>query len=59
MKVSQQNLDSLLGTRMIARHKEKGRRSLDQYFKEPIIHREIQGDRIFVPLNLEKVWNGL
>jgi hypothetical protein len=26
-------------------------------FTNPIIHREIHGDKVYVPLNMERVWN--
>jgi hypothetical protein len=57
MKVSNQSLDRILGTRKRARHKGNRTLYLEQYFKEPIIHREIQGDRVYVPLNLDRAWN--
>ena len=53
MKFSNQSLDKLVGTRKRARHKIYS----EQYTEEPIIHREIQGDRVYVPLNLNRVWN--
>jgi hypothetical protein len=56
MKLSNQSLDKLSGASKRARHKTKGSLYLEQYFEEPIIHREIQGDRV-VPLNLNRVWN--
>ena len=30
---------------------------LETYFEEPIIHKEIQGDRVYVPLDLNRAWN--
>jgi hypothetical protein len=57
MKFSNLSLDKLLGARERARHKVKSDRSLDQYFENPIVHREIQGERVYVPLNLYRVWN--
>ncbi|MBI0578068.1 hypothetical protein IEC97_11925 [Neobacillus cucumis] len=59
MKFSNQSIEKLRGVHKRARHKVSGKRSLDQFFEDPIIHREIQGDRIYVPLNLNKVWNGV
>jgi hypothetical protein len=53
MKFSNQSLDKLVGTRKRARHKIYS----EQYTEEPIIHREIQGDRVYVPLNLNRIWN--
>lgn len=31
--------------------------SLDKYFLNPIIHRQINGDEIYIPLNLDRIWN--
>jgi hypothetical protein len=53
MKFSNQSLDKLVGTRQRARRKIYS----EQYNEEPIIHREIQGDRVYVPLNLNRIWN--
>ncbi|MFC0274915.1 hypothetical protein ACFFIX_26805 [Metabacillus herbersteinensis] len=47
---------NLYGVKQRARLK-KERENLDQYFETPIIHREIQGDKIHVPLNLDRIWN--
>ncbi len=30
---------------------------LEHYFENPIIHREIHGEKVYVPLNLDRVWN--
>jgi hypothetical protein len=57
LKFSNQSLDKLLGTRKRARHKTNRSLYLEQYFEEPIIHREIQGDRVYVSLNLNRAWN--
>ncbi len=57
MKFSNQNFDKLLGAKKRARPKANRSLQLEQYFEEPIIHKEIQGDRVFVPLNLIRVWN--
>ncbi|MGG1396930.1 hypothetical protein ABE288_03775 [Bacillus salipaludis] len=59
MKFSNLSLEKLRGVHKPARHKVSEKRSLEQFFEDPIIHREIQGDRIYVPLNLNKVWNGV
>ncbi|CAI9396092.1 hypothetical protein KIS4809_4028 [Bacillus sp. ZZV12-4809] len=40
-----------------ARHKKEEGLSLDQCFSHPIIHREIRGDKVFVPLDLKRIWN--
>lgn len=57
MKISNQSLDSLLGAVKTARHTKDEKRSLDSYFKNPIIHKQISGERVYVPLNINRVWN--
>lgn len=58
MKYFRESLDNLIGVDHRARHKHKNTVDrLDQYFENPIIHREINGDKIYVPLNLDRVWN--
>jgi len=56
MKSYGEKSENLLGGKQRARLK-KEMKNLDQYFETPIIHREIHGDKIQVPLNLDKVWN--
>ncbi|MGQ4667383.1 hypothetical protein [Metabacillus niabensis] len=56
MKSSKVSLDNLLGKSTRAKRKNKvGREGQDM--EECIIHREIHGDKVYVPLNLERVWN--
>ena len=57
MKFSKQSLDTLLGVHRMARHKTSEKHRLETYFENPIIHKEIQGDQVFVPLNMDRVWN--
>ena len=57
MKFSNQNFDRLLGAQKRARTKTNKSLYWEHYFQEPIIHREIQGDRVYVPLNLNRAWN--
>ncbi|MBT2602030.1 hypothetical protein J7E55_03000 [Bacillus sp. ISL-53] len=38
-----------------ARHKKE--ELSDSYFPNLIIHKEIHGDKVFVPLDLKKIWN--
>ena len=57
MKFSNLSLEKLVGASERARHKIRSDRNLEQHFETPIIHREIQGDRVYVPLNLYRVWN--
>jgi hypothetical protein len=56
MKSSLLSLQSIIGINVRARHYTKDK-DLDEYFLNPIIHRQINGDKIYVPLNLEKLWN--
>ncbi|MRX56609.1 hypothetical protein [Metabacillus idriensis] len=56
MKYSGENFENLFGVIKRARLK-KEIENLGQYFENPIIHREIHGDKIYVPLNLDRVWN--
>ena len=55
MKVSGERVEKLLEESLRARHK-KGTGDLDQYIN-PIIHKQIHGDKVYVPLNLDRVWN--
>ncbi|WML41594.1 hypothetical protein RCG19_08070 [Neobacillus sp. OS1-2] len=57
MKYSNLSLEKLVGAYYRARHKVGGKSSWEQQFEEPIIHREIQGNKVYVPLNLSRVWN--
>jgi hypothetical protein len=57
MKLSNLNVDELYGASNRARHKNSKNLNLETYFEEPIIHKEIQGDRVYVPLNLNRAWN--
>ncbi len=41
-----------------ARHKTEGL-SVDPCFSQLIIHKEIHGNKVFVPLDLKRVWNRL
>jgi hypothetical protein len=45
-----------LGPKPRARHKEINK-MMNECFENPIIHREIQGDKIYVPLNLSRIWS--
>lgn len=57
MKMSNQSLEKLQGIGQRARAKIRKKRPLVQYFKNPIIHKQIQGERVYVPLNIQRVWN--
>ncbi len=41
-----------------ARHKTEGL-SLDPCFTHLIIHKEIHGDKVYVPLDIKRIWNRL
>ena len=57
MKSSNENFERLLVDSKRARPKTNKNLNSEQYFKEPIIHRKIHGDRVYMPLNLDRVWN--
>lgn len=59
MKKSNQSVERLKGMRKRARHKTSESQSLMHYFRKPIIHKEIHGDRVYVPLRISRVWNGI
>ncbi|MEH7111132.1 hypothetical protein V7124_02005 [Neobacillus niacini] len=59
MKKSNQSIEKLTGIRKRARHKQSESHSFMHYFRKPIVHREIHGDRIYVPLRINRVWDGI
>ncbi|MCM3693114.1 hypothetical protein [Neobacillus niacini] len=59
MKKTSQSIEELKGMRKRARHRIRESESFMQYFKKPIIHKEIHGDRVFVPLRISRIWNGI
>jgi hypothetical protein len=59
MKKSNQSVEKLKGMHKRARHRNSEGQSLMHYFKKPIIHKEIHGDRIYVPLRISSIWNGI
>jgi hypothetical protein len=59
MKRSNQSVEKLKGFRKRARHKNSESQSLMHYFRKPIIHKEIHGDRVYVPLRISRIWNGI
>ncbi|MGG3858088.1 hypothetical protein ABET41_08985 [Metabacillus fastidiosus] len=59
MRFSKQSLGNLIGKKEQARRKTKPSPCLDKCFEKPIIHRQILGDKVYVPLNLNRVWNEL
>ncbi|WP_347553151.1 hypothetical protein ABFG93_21500 (plasmid) [Pseudalkalibacillus hwajinpoensis] len=56
MKSSSANFDKLLGVTYRARRKGDAP-LLGSSFHKPILHRQVHGDAIYVPLNLERIWN--
>jgi hypothetical protein len=56
MKTSRVRLDNLLGVTSRSRRKNKVDQ-LEKRFEKPIIHKQIHGDKVYVPLNIERVWN--
>jgi hypothetical protein len=57
MKSSDLSLEKLQGSRKRARAKKSENHSFLQYFKNPIIHKQIHGEHVYVPLNIQRVWN--
>ncbi|MCH6267442.1 MULTISPECIES: hypothetical protein [Neobacillus] len=57
MKTSSIKFEKLMGERTRARRKSRARLHLEQFFEEPILHREIHGERVYVPLRLQQIWN--
>jgi hypothetical protein len=49
-------IGNILGTTPRARRKEVFP-SLDECFLNPIIHKEIHGDKVYVPLDLTRIWS--
>jgi hypothetical protein len=49
-------IETIIGTKPRARHKELNEFFI-QSFANPIIHREIHGDKIYAPLDLNRIWN--
>lgn len=57
MKFSRVNLSDFFGGNIRAKRKVREDHCWDSNFENPIIHREIQGEKVYVPLNLGRVWN--
>lgn len=56
MKFSTQSLGDLLGVKTIARHRAKPNHYLVEQFENPIIHQQIDGNKVYVPLNIDRTW---
>ncbi|MCQ6282614.1 hypothetical protein [Bacillus sp. EB600] len=57
MKFSTQSLEDLLGAKTIARHRKKPNYYLEEQFENPIIHQQVYGNKVYVPLNIDRTWN--
>lgn len=53
--MSMNHIERVLGAEVRAKHKEYFY-NLDEHFKNPIIHKEIHGDKVYVPLDLNRIW---
>ena len=58
MHSSEKNFEKIVGNYPRGRQK-KETDSLDKYFENPIIHRQILGDKIYVKLDLKRIWDQL
>lgn len=56
MRLSGEGLHNFYGISPRARYKKEVDR-LEHLFNNPIIHRQIHGDIVYVPLNIERIWN--
>lgn len=57
MKFSRQSLENLLGVKTVARHRTKTNQYREEQFKNPIIHQQIHGNKVYVPLKMDRTWN--
>ncbi|WP_035446374.1 hypothetical protein [Bacillus sp. UNC41MFS5] len=57
MKISKVNLADFFGGNVRARRKMRREHCQDANFQNPIIHKQINGEKVYVPLNLGRVWN--
>ena len=55
--MNEKYIKNVLGTNSRARRKELFNNRLDTNFLNPILHKEIHGDEIYVPLDLNRIWN--
>ncbi|MED4205825.1 hypothetical protein [Neobacillus mesonae] len=50
---------TILGSDVRVKRKEDleiSMENLDSFFTNPIIHRQIHGDKVYVPLNMSRIW---
>ncbi|MFB5193731.1 hypothetical protein COJ96_02855 [Bacillus sp. AFS073361] len=57
MKISKVNLADFFGGNVRARRKVRKEQCPDTNFENPIVHKQIHGDKVYVPLNIGRVWN--
>ncbi|MEH7082268.1 hypothetical protein V7139_05980 [Neobacillus drentensis] len=57
MKMSKVNLADFFGGNVRARRKMRKEPCFDTNFKNPIVHKQIHGEKVYVPLNIGRVWN--
>jgi hypothetical protein len=50
-------VESIFGVDVRIRHKENIEENLERYFLNPIMHKQIHGDEIYVPLDLDRIWS--
>jgi hypothetical protein len=55
MKYESNYIKSILGVNVRARFSNQIEPNIDS-FNNPLIHREIKGDKVYVPLDLERLW---
>jgi len=57
MKFSEVKIGDFFGGHVRARRKIRMYQALDSDFQNTIIHRQIQGEKIYAPLDLDRIWN--
>lgn len=55
MNLQKEYVKKLAGIHSIARHKEN-RQEIEQFWN-PLIHKQIHGSEVYVPLDLQRLWN--
>ncbi|WP_191991745.1 hypothetical protein [Bacillus aerolatus] len=55
MNLQKEYVKKLVGINSIARHKEESH--IADQFLNPLIHRQIHGSEIYVPLDLKQFWS--
>jgi hypothetical protein len=57
MRYTSNSLGDLLGIKPRARRKTMSHHKLEECFENPIIHRQIHGEKVYVPLQISRLWN--